>query len=107
MQVCTAHSDARLQLLDPPDRALCTDRRAPALAPPVHCGDEPYTPAATPLPVWLPQQCPHDCPQPSLLHDPGRLAITAGMLISHFVAAVVCNACHSLLLHVCMLISVC
>lgn len=82
MQVYTAHSDARLQLLDSPDRALRTDRRAPALAPPVHCGDEPYSLAATPLSVWLPQQCPHDCPQPSLLHGPGCLVVIAGMLTS-------------------------
>lgn len=82
MQVHTAHSDARLQLLDSPDCALRTDRRPPALAPPVHRGHEPYSLAATPLPVWLPQQCPHDRPQPSLLRGPGRLAVIAGMLTS-------------------------
>ncbi len=83
MQVYTAHFDARLQLLDPPDCALRTDRRAPALATPVHRGDEPHPPAATPVPVWLPQQCPHDCAQPSLLRGPGCLALIAGMLTSH------------------------
>jgi len=83
MQVYTAHPDARLQLLDPPDCALRTDRRAPALATPVHRGDEPHPPAATPVPVWLPQQCPHDCAQPSLLRGPGCLALIAGMLTSH------------------------
>ena len=82
MQVHTAHPDARLQLLDPPDRALRTEGRAPASAPPVHCGHEPDSLAATPVPVWLPQQCPHDCPQPSLLHGSGCLAFIAGMLTS-------------------------
>ena len=81
-QVYTAHPDARIQLLDPPDHALCTDRCAPALAPPVHRGDEPYSLAATAVPVWLPQQCPDDRPQPSLLHGLGCLAVIAGMLTS-------------------------
>ena len=83
MQVHTAHSDARLQLLDSPECALRTDKRPPALAPPVHRGHEPHSLAATALPVWLPQQCPHDCPQPSLLHGAGCLAVIAGMLTSH------------------------
>lgn len=78
--------DVGVQLLDPPDRALCTDRRQAAASATVCGGYECHQAFAAAVLLWLPQKR-HETPsKPSVLLHLGRLAFPSGMVNLHFAA---------------------
>ena len=80
--------DVGVQLLDPPDRALCTDRRQAAAAT-IVCGwHECHQAVAAAVLLWMPQQCHETASKPSILLCFGWLAFPSGVVMLPFQ----CNA---------------